>query len=163
MLFDVNAALAEIENQAPTPATSATFATQSQKAPCHVANVADVAAPWPENGKSVGKAQDAHPESEYLSGKSMPVVMDRFYEKAAMLEYDEGLSRDTATWLAALGVFVLPDERGKWFGPDDNLLPGYRQVNIAVDAQTFVTFHDNRRVSFCGDYAVVQRQNDGAI
>ena len=59
-----------------TPATSA---KQNQKPPRHVAKVADVAAPWPENGKSMGKVkqsktaltpQTQHRRPVYESGDS---------------------------------------------------------------------------------------------
>lgn len=51
-LFDPHAALAKIVNQPPTPATSATFATQTSEDPPHVAKVADVAAPRREIPKT---------------------------------------------------------------------------------------------------------------
>ncbi len=47
-LFDPYAALAEIEKQGHTPATSATLATQAPKMAPNVAEVASVAAPIPE-------------------------------------------------------------------------------------------------------------------
>mgnify|MGYP001797080786 FL=1 len=49
-----------------------------------------------------------------------------------MLEHDEGLSRDTATWLAALAAFVQPQERQHCFDAGDSLLPVCRQLSVAV-------------------------------
>ena len=72
-LFDPRAALAEIEKQARTPATSATSATQTLSNPSYVANVADVAAPqrqipekWvPDTPKDMrhGFAINGHPKT----------------------------------------------------------------------------------------------------
>lgn len=56
-LFDPYAALAEIENQAPTPATSATFATQAPKTAQNVAIVANVATGEAEISKSGAASQ----------------------------------------------------------------------------------------------------------
>ncbi len=56
-LFDPYAALAEIEKQTPTPATSATIATQTPNDTPNVAKVASVAASRPEIGKNASQPQ----------------------------------------------------------------------------------------------------------
>lgn len=99
---------------------------------------------------SLATAQGSDPECENLKQKDLPAEFDRFYEKAAMLEYDEGLPRNKSTWLAALAVFVPPHDRTDCFDNRDNLLPGCRQFSIAVGEGIVVTFHDNGRVSFHG-------------
>ena len=74
--------------------------------------------------------------------------LDRFQEKAAMLEKSDGLPRDQAVWLAALSAFVLPHERAEYFDGDNSLLPRLRHVCLAIGGELVVTFHRAGRVSF---------------
>ena len=81
MWFDARAALGKLELQPSTPATSATSATRAPNLQPHVAEVADVAAPQPHNAEK--------PDT------------DAFEERAAICEFDGGLSRADAEDLAA--------------------------------------------------------------
>ncbi|MBC6443336.1 MAG: hypothetical protein GDA53_09550, partial [Rhodobacteraceae bacterium] len=166
MWFDVQAALLEIE--ATSPATTATTATsggsvaevadvaggQDQKSGPFVAEVASVAAPPTEiseaEARPVPKAHTpattatiaTNTPSRNTEAETVADLMDRFHERAAMLEFDECQPRDRAVWLAALAVFVLPDEREDYFGPKDRLKLRYRQVSLAVGDGLVVTFHE---------------------
>ncbi len=85
MWFDVQAALKEIEGGlAATLATSATNDANTTKNRPNVANVASVATLYP--------AQNTSPHT---------LDTDTFEERAAISEYDGGLTRDEAEDLAA--------------------------------------------------------------
>ena len=85
MWFDVQAALKEIEGGlAATSATSATNAANTTKTRPNVANVANVA--------TLSPAQNTSPNS---------LDNDAFEERAAIAEYDGGLTRADAERLAA--------------------------------------------------------------
>lgn len=139
MAFDVQGALAR-----------ALAATDQESEAQLTANPANVANPRPRlaglAGLAISKGQNPEKHSDGEAGLS--TLMECFHERVAILECDEGLSRDRATWMAALGVFVLPYEHAQWFGKDGSLLAKYRHVTLAIDAGTVVTFHHNGRVSF---------------
>ena len=85
MWFDVQAALKEIEGAlAATPATPATNEAEKPNSAGFVANVAIVA--------TISPAQNTSP--------NIPDA-DAFEERAAIAEYDGGLTRDEAEQLAA--------------------------------------------------------------
>ncbi|AXI43530.1 hypothetical protein [Sulfitobacter sp. SK011] len=69
MLFDPRLALAEIEKQAVTPATSATSATQERETALKVAKVAEVAALPRQIRKTNDKAPDDHRHGFALGGR----------------------------------------------------------------------------------------------
>lgn len=83
--------------------------------------------------------------------KAIDALMDRFRERAAVLEFGEGLPRDRATWLAALAVFVLPDERAGSF-EGNSIKLRHQQVSIALSEGVAITFHCNGLVSFHGGF-----------
>lgn len=154
MAFDVEGALAR-----------ALAAVDTDNGPLAPAKTAKRAKETPRLASlaSLATAQGSDPECENLKQKAVPIAMDRFHEKAAMLEYDEGLPRDTSTWLAAMAVFVPPQKREHCFDGSDSLLPGRRQLSVAVGEGVVVTFHDNGRVSFHGEAEESQLTAIGAV
>ncbi|MEM6834093.1 MAG: hypothetical protein AAF562_10780 [Pseudomonadota bacterium] len=153
MAFDVEGALAR-----------ALAAVDTDTGPLPTAKTAKLAKETPRLASlaRLATTQGSDPEFENAKQSDVPIVMDRFYEKAAMLEYDERLPRDTATWLAALAVFVPPLERKDCFDNADNLLPIYRQLSVAVGEGIVVTFHENGRISFHGKAEEIDFKNTGA-
>lgn len=92
---------------------------------------------------------------ENQKGQAVPLsaLMGRFRQRVARLAADENQPRDRAVWLAALDVFLVPDERADFFD-GDGLRAGYRQVSFAISGGVVVTFHGNGRVSFHGKPSV---------
>ncbi|WP_306047588.1 hypothetical protein [Nioella sp. MMSF_3534] len=158
MWFDVKAALAEIRGS--PLATTATPATQERETPQFVAEVASVATPPVHRAKeaSVPKCRNvakvagdtaAKPDKNAAGNPPASEQITLFKEWAVRLQEQEGVARDRATWMAALRVFVLPDEWTDYFD-GDALKPRYRQVSIAIGDGIVVTFHQSGRVSFYG-------------
>ena len=83
MIFDAYAFVEKLESEVGQAATSATFATQHPK---NRANVADVAGGQGQKPENVGALDNA---------------MDQASERAAIMEYDGGLSRRDAEHAAA--------------------------------------------------------------
>lgn len=130
-LFDARAALAEIEKQDGSPATSATSATQAPKEPLYVASVADVAAPPPQNPKNRNLAALAAEEAQSRTGVSSVLSVSRFGGGRKMTDAhrrpDLPLSPPTCTlcgqsdWTVAL---TFPDGQKAHVGcamPDESL------------------------------------------
>ena len=96
MWFDVQAALKEIEGgHAATSATSATNDPITTKNRPNVANVASVA--------TLSPVQNTAPDTPEFSRRRENPDTDAFEERAAICEYDGGLSRPDAEQLAARG------------------------------------------------------------
>lgn len=86
MIFDAYAFVEKLESEVGQAATSATFATQHPKNRANVADVADVAGGQGQKPENVGALDNA---------------MDQASERAAIMEYDGGLSRRDAEHAAA--------------------------------------------------------------
>ena len=96
MWFDVQAALKEIEGgHAATLATSATNDPITTNIQRNVANVASVA--------TLSPAQNTAPDTPDLSRRQDSLETELFEERAAIAEYDGGLTRADAEHLAAEG------------------------------------------------------------
>ena len=143
MAFDVKAALTralEAEKQESGGCDTATPATSATKRAESGANVAIVA--------NVASRNGPNPEIRATGETPVSAQMDRFRERAAMLQEKDGLPADRAAWLAAMSAFVLPDERAEYFDQSDNLQPQYQRLCLAIGNGVVVTFHKVGRVSF---------------
>lgn len=101
MIFDAYAALRKLETEAPAPATTATFATNPTENARNVAIAADVAGVHVAKPKNVSSANET-PATELRGPYSVNIPdTDAFEERAAICEYDGGLTRDAAEDLAA--------------------------------------------------------------
>lgn len=162
--FDTRAALAKIlaeypEHEPCQPATLATPATQIPKVVKKVASVADAAThPTPETEKplifskreNVAKVANVatHPKPTSKNLPSAQTLIDLFQERAAIFEFDAGLTRDAATRQAAVEVFATPEDRIEYFTGTGTLKPRFKQVTLAIIEGILVTFHGSGKVSF---------------
>ena len=96
MWFDVQAALNKIEGgHAATSATSATNDPKTTNNRPNVANVASVA--------TLSPAQNTTPNTPGVSLRRENLAVELFEERAAIAEFDGGLTRADAEHLAAQG------------------------------------------------------------